>query len=475
MRSARLKAIVTSTSLLGLVGFTDQASANDIGRFPKEWTVLPEDRSSDDAGEDRRGDVERRGGLVFRRGVEQVDNTLDRIFVATAESLETSGDALDDGRRPPNPPPNWTPWHLKELYMDLGINLAGTAGIITAIGEGSCEIRWVQPKADQARRTAATKYQTAEQKRADLEINDHMSAFELETRIDQIADVVMATGKVENRDILREGLLKSAQDLKNLMVDVNRYNDSRWEVSRFGVDVDVAISGGVGPGTTLGGAVRLRFEWVRSADRADALANSHEAGEELRESLRQIVGNIARDISSIGSDPYSGTGFDLKQFKVGLGIYASARFAVVRGRLGVTGFAFFSPTTDGLPANGSRFVNFDTAADIPLLETETTSAQIQFADQQRIKHMKTETNDGNGRRNVFMLPQERFKKGLERAVNMGSFFARRAAKSTNDEAASKRWQIDQVKPAFALSLQGITTIFTIGAKASMELTFRRSI
>ena len=72
------------------------------------------------------------------------------------------------------------------------------------------------------------------------------------------------------------------------------------------------------------------------------------------------------------------------------------------------------------------------------------------------------------------MTREKFQRGVQRATGMGAWFCERAKKRTGEGNTYDQWYVDQVKPQFALSLEGAIKVVTIGGKVSLELTFKRS-
>ena len=475
VRKARGYGLAAALLAAGLGGSVARG-ADELGRFPSDWYVLPEDGEKDLA---PLGEVEERAGLIFRRHEDAVDSTLDRIFVSTADSLEKNGDTVGRHEAPASAPADWVAWHLKNLYMDLGISLAGTAGLVTGIGEASVEIQWSQSKANLERLGLTSKGSSldaagetnAQSGLPVVVMNEDDSKAAVESKVDRMCDTVMATGKVSDRGKMREGLLKVTDDLQGLMANVNVYNSSSWEINKFGVDVEISGSGIVSAGVSVGGAVRLRFEWKRSANKAP-VAEPKDDNDEKRENLRKMLAGVANDIQAINADTYSQSGFGMTTLRLGIGMYLGVKFGVVKGKLSLMGYAYFASSKG--PANELfpdkvRIVH-DTS--IPLIVDEEVPAHVSYADANGIKYEKLQ-NESSGARMTYFVSRDRFQKGLNRAAKMGAFFAKRASKSTGSQASNSHWEITQIKPQFALSLEGAIKVVTIGGKASLEMTFKR--
>lgn len=475
MKTTKMKSAVAA---LLLAATAAPALAGETGRLPADWFVLPEDAATINATA-RLLDREDRNGTTYLRGEAPMERTVDRIFAATAESLEKSGTVIGGRTPPPNAPADWVPWHLSELYMDLGVNLSGTAGVVTGIGEAAVEVQW-KPTAARKKAlglVAAVPTSTPshgpaivaeDDKAADLTINEYTTRDELDRMVESVTDTVMATGRVSDRPFLRENLGRTATDLQAIMVNINEYNDTHWDISKFGLDVDISGSGKVGTGMTAGVAVRLRFEWKRS-NYGEFVPEPLDGNTEKREDLKKLLAGVARDMEKVGDEQYAGSGFDLTTLRVGVGLYLSAKFGVVSGKLGVTGYAFF--TKSSRLANGGRSSPIIVDDEIPMIDTEPKVEHLAYAQEVGVRALEVPGGDDGADRVVYYMQREKFQKGLASATKMGSFFAKRAAKATA-AGEEKNWQISQLKPTFALSLQGALPMVTIGGKVGLEMTFK---
>jgi hypothetical protein len=476
MKTTLLKQQAAGVLALVAFGVAAPAFAGETGRMPADWFVLPEDAATLNA-TGRLLDREDKNGTTYLRGEAPMERTVDRIFAATAESLEKSGTVIGGRTPPPNAPADWVPWHLSELYMDLGVNLAGTAGVVTGIGEAAVEVQW-KPTAARRKALGLVATVSADDQRslvaeetdrpADLTIDEYTTRDELERMVDSVTDTVMATGRVSDRPFLRENLGRTARDLQAIMVNINEYNDTHWDISKFGLDVDVSGSGKVGTGMTVGVAVRLRFEWKRT-NYGEPLPEPLDGNSEKREDIKKLLAGVARDMETVGDEQYAGSGFDLTTMRVGVGLYLSAKFGVVSGKLGVTGYAFF--TKSSRLANGGRSGPIIVEEEIPMLDGEPKAEHLAYAQEIGVRAMEVPGGDDGADRVVYYMQREKFRKGLASATKMGAFFAKRAAKATAS-GEERNWQISQLKPTFALSLQGALPMVTIGGKVGLEMTFK---
>ncbi len=436
--------------------------ADEAGRLPEDWFVLPEDQSGFQMSGEVNG-TEERGGLTYRRGLDPVSKSMDQVFSASFQALDGSDLKLGGRTKPANAPADWVPWHLKEMIMDLGVSGTGTVGIVTATGEVSAEV-YFQPTASHLTALGLTRVKGDDDGDPSVfRITSEMSRLEVSQRLDPVIDAVMATGRVENRGKVEEGLKQVAADLADVMTGVNSLNDGGWDVDRFRVDVSIDGSGTVGTGITAGLGVRLRFEWV---DTGTGLQVAQPTDDPKKESFRVLMASLSRDLDGIAAGDYQDSGFGLQHIRLGIGLYGKAKFGVVKGKIEGSGFVYMKRRTSARgPTPPARIVLPD---EIPLVDATPSDAHLRYATEHGVRHEKLTDEGGGTDKVVYYMSRQKFRSGLSRAAKMGAFFAKKAADSD-----SRNWRVYKIKPQFALSLEGATPMVTIGGKVSIEMEFKR--
>jgi hypothetical protein len=66
----------------------------------------------------------------------------------------------------------------------------------------------------------------------------------------------------------------------------------------------------------------------------------------------------------------------------------------------------------------------------------------------------------------FLIKPEAFRKGLKKAIKMGSYFARMGLASE-----SSSWKLDEVETEFEVALQGTLGVVTVESEAHLALEF----
>ena len=459
-----------------LLALSGSALAVETGRFPADWFLAPEQVATDPNAARLMREVEEREGVTYRRGEPQVTKTIDTLLEQTMHSLDQAHEYKGRTDPPPNAPADWRSWYLKTLELNLGASAAGTIGLITGEGEVSAEVKW--------KRTAAglrkvdidpTTYRGNGdgESPSDLLLTDASTNEEIEGHVNQMVKAVMATGKVSDGSRLHDGLLKTAKDLQELMVDINSMNYSNWRVAKFMLDVSISGSGMVYPGVQASAALRLRFEWKYIPNLTNTLRRApNNSPNDARESMRKLLATVAKDLQTgVKAEAYRDSGFDLKAIRLGVGVAFGANIGIVKGKLEVTGYVYFSLDPNYAPGP-HRYV--DLYEDIPLVDLEVKPAYLTYADQQHVKYARVPPEQGGAEKVVYYMDRARFRAGLDKATGLGAYFARRAkAKTGTAETTSNSWYVYEVKPQFAFSLTGNLLVATVGGKVSLEFTFAR--
>jgi hypothetical protein len=270
----------------------------------------------------------------------------------------------------------------------------------------------------------------------------------------------MATQRVNNESAMRQGLREVAQDMQVLMSGSAYAFDAPWLVQQYRVDVTVLISGKVHPGVSAGGAVRLRLEWNRRAGRPFDGAPPAGAG---ARNLAELFRTLGHDFEAARSNTNSK--FRLQAIQVGIGMYLNAKFAVVKGSAGVMGYVLFQRQQNVVDntinyANGFEFV--------PVMELRPPARHLGFADKHAIKYEAPASISGVVERALFHVSRDRFRKGLEKSAYWSDQLAERS-----DGHAGRKWFVNELRPAFTLSIQGATPLITVGGSASISFRLRR--
>ncbi len=408
--------------------------ATEEGTLPGNWYQLPED-----ANYSSRADWERETAP----NATAVEN-IERLLKSHSSGLDGISNFEKSSRIAKGD------WNLAALILDLTVSASGALGVLMAKGEATASLYW--------RRVQQTLEEQHEDGGSDLILSGEESRSDVEAKLEPIIRATLATGEVNDAPEFRRNLLNTVMGYQGLIQDVGIDPGREWYVSKLRLDFSVDISGKVNPVTTVGGGIRLRFEWEPATDRVPhARFARHRGADELGgllETLRQTLQKVS--YADLGP-----TGFTIKSLKFGLGLYGEGKFGVVKVGASVMGHLYLAKRTIVHPVAETPGQALPA---IPLIEIGNDTGHAIYATANGISHQTWNYRGGRGA--VYQIPVEMFRKGLEKAIQIGSYLAERSNRSKG-----KNWELYQLKTEFALSLAGTVGLVTIGGTGALELVF----
>lgn len=439
--------LITALWVISVIGPLPLRAATDPEGLPQSWYILPEDNNGRGWSEE-----ENRAGLSPKAEV-----AIERLMEVNAEAF----DQMESDPRLARLNRDDKKWSLAACMLDLSLSASGNVGVLVAKGEATAQLYW-RKKAFQSR----TSEDALGSEGSDLSLTPADTREEIEARLEPLVQAIMATGDVKDAPALRKSLRDTVFD-HHLIAQYLMFNPgSSWWLSRIRLDFSIDISGKVNPVTTVGGGLRIRLEWERNsyvaANDMRLIASPRSA--RIGENLKELVESLSREMNGLKWNDFATTGFELSQLRFGLGLFAEGKAGVVKIGGSLWGHVYFSPnpTYDGVtvvPAIEPKA--------IPVVDYTGNRKWEDYARKNVIPFEKFQGRDGS-QTTAYSVIGEKLRKGLERAVQMGSKLATKAA--TKD----RKWEIYQVKTEFALSISGGTALFKLGGAGSLELVFKKS-
>jgi hypothetical protein len=413
--------------LLAILTLTGCAQRKD-NEVPKDWLASAPGASASQSTDAAEEEAEITPAPALGEKVDQ-------IFTAESESLERAEAA---STVVPETVPQAQRWHLTAFMADLGISMSGVLGALVYKGTPSVTaiFRKQYAKPDVKPETVADA----------VALTPMMSHQDLAMALEPGIQATLATGRVKDEKTFRTEAMGAAQEFQVLTRSLQSMDESlSWKVSRFRLDLSVDVSGKVTPVISVGGDLRLRFEWFRMKPPTHALprmaAAQVEAAQasELSEGLVKFASGIAEDLVELSDDSVvADSGFKAFSYRVGLGISKKKKFGVVTDTNSMIGHLYFTRNVPKPVVNPKP----------PRDGASEDLALISAGDQ------------------VTPLTHKRFRKGLNRAFKMGAFFARYAARHPN-----ARWKVYELRTGFDLSLTGRTGLAGINGLGATEINF----
>lgn len=320
-------------------------------------------------------------------------------------------------------------WSMSALSLDLGLSLQGLLGVVVTKGSVAVTARWLP--------TAKREVTEADDYVPTVAVASVADARSDRAAVESLTQAIVATGEVKDSTKLRAGLDGALNRFRQATGDIVLNPGASWQLAKLRLDFSVDGSGQVYPGTTVGAALRFRFDWVP----APSSRVSHRAQTAEGESTSKLMRALASEISTLDYSQVKARGFDVNQVKIALGLNAKGKIGVAKAGGEVKGHAVFAQVSNV----ALHPVQMDEDAEIMVLTDPASSRGPQ------------------------LIPRDAFHKGLEKAVKIGANIAERAAK-----ADGEHWTLKQIKVEFELALSGSVGLLSVGGSGAVELNLNRT-
>ncbi|MBI3556953.1 MAG: hypothetical protein HY074_11875 [Deltaproteobacteria bacterium] len=425
----------------------------DRNIVPENWYSLPED-----SGLRINEAVSTEGKALKPREKEAaLTKLLDNIFEANGEALDQLGTTLDNATPDPRRPKDWTAWHAEYFATDLSISASGLLGALTWKGSPSVQVFW--RRQNEARKPAVPALPPEKTEVPSLNITSDMPEGQISAQLEPAIRAMVAGGKINDENALRKNLTAAAENFQAVVAGLEKDPGFQWWVSRFRLDVTIDVSGKVNPFLGMGAETKFRFDWARIQAKQGAVTRQRKlaaADARVKSNLEEFVRATAADLEAITASGKVATGFQMYQFRVGIGATATGTIGIVKGTGSVLGQIYFAQNVKKPVVHPRESVDDY----VNVIEAEHSKAHMNFAEANGIAF------DSSADEVVYKVERAKFRKGIERALKMGSFFAARAS-----QKPGRRWKVFEMRPAFDLSLTGALGLVTVGGLASVELDY----
>ena len=470
-----------STVAVALLLLASKGFAGETGRLPVDWFVLPENQQTWERTVGNQA-VETREGNTYRRNMQSVETSVDQVFTTTAESLGRVPNVKGRTLRPTNAPANWFPWHMSTVKMKMALSQKGSLGIVAGKATTGVELVWKRSaQGYKALGFDTNRYGEYQEKQSgsvieapDFAMNEYTSYADIEQKMDVIAQAVFATGRVKNKDRVKSGLVQNAIEMRDMMMNANSYNYSTYGAEKYRVELSVSAEGWVFWGVTVGGEVRLRFEWKRS-NYGPMLPEVQDGKYAEHNQFREFIAALGEDLEK-GARPelYAESGFGLKYVRVGVGVAVSGSIGIIKIEGKAIGFIYFAANPQHLNAIHHNYARHELPTTLPLIAESPPEQHLAYAAANNVNYMFVrDPATGAFDKVVYQMPRDEFKKGMEKATTIGAFYAKRANLTTHGASYSGDWSIAEVKPSFEASLKGSVGIVGVEGIGSVEFTFAK--
>jgi hypothetical protein len=428
---------------------TSTARAADL---PADWYRLPEDRALMAA--------ERASGASAADAT-RVQNGLGKTFDANSEALEKMP-AAPASRAPDDRPKDWMPWHLEYFTTDLAVTAQGLLGVMTIKGTPAVQAFWRRQGVKPPLPTESPGVRLVA-----LEGPGEGTPADAEP----VIRAALASGKIRDEAAFRENVERLNSQLQALAESLDGSRGSAWWVSGFRIDFSVEASGKISF-VTVGADLRLRFEWKRlmratPASPAAVATLRDPALAPIASGLRTLAGTLREDLERAAEDEkLTAAGFKAYSFRVGFGVTAKGDVGVAKGSTTVIGHLQFARDVKK-PVVYPRFAA-EASDESPLLviESRPEAGHLDFARKAGVEVRTLAALGASPEQAIYRVDRSRFRRGLEKAMRMGAFFAKPA------QASSKRkWKVHTLKAGLDISVVGDLGFAALGGVAATDFGF----
>ncbi len=320
---------------------------------------------------------------------------------------------------------------LSNINFDLSLSLGGHLGLMVASGSETVSISWQKMAYEE-------KPDIAPPSPYGATFDPTSSSNDVVAALEPVIRAVLATGQIADEGALRKNLVEKVLYYHTMVQGIYDLTAANWRVSRFGVSFSVNVSGEVSTGVSVGGGVSVSFSWLPTTQRSPRVIAS---GDGPGANLKKLIEKLLAQMEAVSLEGLEVPDFALKNVIYGLGISAG-------GNVGVS-----------ISGGVSASITF----------TRVGNVNVEAAADTSINNDPIAAINGNGAfQNSGGISTMGFRRGLERAVRMGSKFAELS------EKYQSTWVVRQISASFSLSLSGEVALIRLGGSGSISLVFQKA-
>ena len=356
---------------------------------------------------------------------------------------------------------DWTPWHLDGMIGAFAINVSGVFGALVASGEPSVQVTW-QKKTVAADRP---RVQARGEKNTFLFTSD-MTSNDVSRMLEPAIQMAVSTHSVRNSEKLRRNVTTEAMKFLSVSRILNSIPGlSGWQIEGYQIRLFFTAEGDLTPTTSLGGTFALMFDWEASAPKESSNVVPLSAREQQ---LQKNMGSFLQTVSVLipearaQASEIREAGFELGALELGVSFTVGGDIGIASSRATCEGRLLFKKKEDSTPTPIRANLNssFPINDSIGVVSPGPTGPAVQT--------LSASSARSEGDDFAYRIETKTFRRGIRRAIKMGSFFARHAA-----QADTSVWKISEIELGFDASVSGDVKMVTVGGSGLIRLGFER--
>ena len=349
----------------------------------------------------------------------RTDAAVKSVFRINSQAV----DALNEGD-PLSRAADTTPWQLSGIIASFAVSIDGLFGPLVYDGTPSIQGTWTRRGTISAPIVHPVAHAPA------LVVTRDTTSADLVLQLEPAIVAALDSGHIRHHEkLVRTNVLKYAEKFRVIAQMLSGAKLPGWEVENYRLELNINASGQVTPVVGAGAAVNLRFDWDKAGD-VDLVGNSDSP-------IVAFVQDLSREIQVAANEatPLQNAGFRLNEFRIGVGISSSGTVGIAREQGSAEGSITFSRREN----NGKS--------------AELASSPVNLI------------RSGDD----FSVERTKFRRGLRRAIKMGSYFAR----MSKNESANSKWEVSEIEAEFDFSAGGTLGLATTSGIGVAVLTFAK--
>ncbi len=400
----------------------------DDETLPVDWYQLPEDQSVSQETE----------GLRLGR---QPKTPVSNLFRSIGTSLDNYSELSA---------PNANKWHFDRLVTKFAVSARGFIGLLLGGGSFSTEIDWRQKSAP----SLVDDKKLSESREGQITLSTNFNEDEVLTQIEPVMQALVATGKIENVPLFRSNYKEQVLAHHRLFQGFRAVGSQQWRPRHFYLFLRFSAAGNVHTNVTVGGGIVSLLTWSID-NRNNDLPHENEDRYQKQLALQKFTNDLGFFLDGTDEVQLLAQKFTLKSVGFSVGLTGSGLIGMVFASGGVSAGISFSKR----PARLDHIQPPRSLDSFYLIESAPKSHHVEYARSNNIEHRW----DGENTM-IYKIPFEKFRKGMEKALDISSFFAKKSRQVT-----LKKWYVSEIESLFSLSISGFTSIVNLGVTASVKV------
>ena len=465
--------------------------------FPSEWYQLPEDQNglgvTHNGGPGIQGVTQayRTEGnrTQERTSKNNVAKHLQQIFLSNERVLHELPLEVDSWSHTDQKPNDFVPWHLEAITTDLGLSVQGLLGVLTVKGSPFASVYWRRKGVRSIVPSIPTSSPISSNNIEELPMvhaHEGLTSLDVESEVSGVIRAALATGKIKNPKAFEQGLRNAIEDFHAVAQSIPLSNRSKWWISGFRFDLSVDSEGRIYPFMSVGGGLRLRFDWRRimrntpvstAGSRPINVFSNH-----FRKSLVQFVVSM-ESVLEEASNEYKPKrkGFVPYFMRVAIGLSGNGSVGIAKGSASAVGSVLFArdvikpslrvpdnpenPIPRKAPHPGLPSPSGPSILGILMVENDPSPAHLRYAIANEIPfHRAPSLGQNSIEQAVYEISKDRIKAGIKKSLKIGGFLARQTY-----GLRSGRWKVYEIRTSFEFSISGSAVLVGVGGSASADM------